>query len=66
MKLRITSSTPPRKSTGGENQIYGICVIDCSCASTITTRYGAMTTTNLIGSGHFQMTAILIEYEYQE
>lgn len=33
------------------------------CAATITTRYGAMTHTNLVSLAHFPMTAVIVEHE---
>lgn len=60
MELSITTSSLIREMQGGKMQ--AICIVG-QTASTITTRYGAICTTNLISTAHFPMTAVLIEHE---
>lgn len=40
-----------------------VCVTKDGCATTITARYGNMDYTNLIGTQHYPMTAVLVEYD---
>lgn len=40
-----------------------VCVTTAGCAVTLTARYGNMDWTNLIGTQHYPMTGVLIEYD---
>ena len=59
--LGITSTAKPKR--GGGRTLWPVNVCRHGTAATITTRYGAMDTTNILTLAHYPMTAILIEYE---
>lgn len=62
LRLGITSTAKPKR-VGGGRILHPVNVCRQGTAATLTTRYGAMDTTNILTLAHYPMTAILIEYE---
>lgn len=61
-ELKITPvADHPHPIWGGQE--WPICVCRGNIAATVTTRYGAMDTTNILTLAHYPMTAVLVEYE---
>lgn len=58
--LAYTSQAAPRPIRGAMLHPVNVCRGGISC--TITTRYGAMNTTNILTLAHYPMTVILVEY----
>lgn len=60
-ELRYTQQATARLTDAATLHPVNVCRGGVSC--TVTTRYGAMDTTNILTLAHYPMTAVLIEYD---
>ena len=61
MIFRVTNVGKPKQIRGG--QIAPINVTADGCAATLTTRYDAVGTTNILTLAHYPMTVVLVEHD---
>lgn len=62
MKLKLTQAARPFPLIGGgKRQVVN--VTNGGCATTLTTRYENIGSTNILTLAHYPMTVVLYEYE---